>query len=107
MKAQKFLSLFLLIGIFFIVSCKGNNFEKALAYQTDGEYEKAIDYYGRAINKNDNAAEAEKKCSICCTSLKKVDRFEDVGPNYFELAPYYGTRNIYICSVCTSCQNYC
>lgn len=60
MKAQKFLSLFLLIGIFFIVSCKGNNFEKALAYQTDGEYEKAIDYYGRAINKNDNAAEAEK-----------------------------------------------
>lgn len=60
MKTQKVLSLFLLIGVFFIVSCKGNNFEKGLAYQTDGEYEKAIDYYGKAIDKNDNAAEAEK-----------------------------------------------
>ncbi len=60
MKAQKILSLFLLISLFFIVSCKGNNFEKALAYQTDGEYEKAIDFYNRAIQKNDNAAEAEK-----------------------------------------------
>lgn len=60
MKVQKFLSLFLLISLFFIVSCKGNNFEKALAYQTDGEYEKAIDFYNKAIQKNDNAAEAEK-----------------------------------------------
>ena len=60
MKVQKFLSLFLLISLFFVVSCKGTYFEKALSYQTDGEYEKAIDYYGKAIEKGDNAAEAEK-----------------------------------------------
>lgn len=73
MKVQKFSSLFLLIGLFFITSCGGNNFEKALAYQTDGEYEKAIEYYSKAIDKNDNAAEAEKNIGDIYFSHEQYD----------------------------------
>ena len=73
MKVQKFLSLSLLISLFFVVSCKGNYFEKALAYQTDGEYEKAIEYYSKAIDKKDNAAEAEKNIGDIYFSHNQYD----------------------------------
>ncbi len=60
MKIQKILVLFLIACMPIVVSCKGDYFDKAVAYQNDGEYEKAIDFYNRAISENDHVADSEK-----------------------------------------------
>lgn len=57
---NKILGLFFIACMFFIVSCGDSYFEKAMSYQNDGEYEKAIDFYNRAIDKNDHIADSEK-----------------------------------------------
>lgn len=57
---NKILGLFFIACMFFIVSCGDSYFEKAVSYQNDGEYEKAIDFYNRAIDKNDHIADSEK-----------------------------------------------
>lgn len=60
MKIQKILVLFLIACMPIVISCKGDYFDKAVAYQNDGEYEKAIDFYNRAISENDHVADSEK-----------------------------------------------
>jgi len=57
---NKILGLFFIACMTFIVSCGDSYFEKAVSYQNDGEYEKAIDFYNRAIDKNDHIADSEK-----------------------------------------------
>ncbi len=57
---NKVLSLFLIVCMALIVSCGDSYFDKAVSYQNDGEYEKAIDFYNRAIYKNDHIADSEK-----------------------------------------------
>ncbi|WP_372518944.1 HEAT repeat domain-containing protein [Candidatus Ruminimicrobiellum ovillum] len=60
MKIQKFVVLFLMACMPIVISCKGDYFDKAVSYQNDGEYEKAIDFYNRAIDENDHVADSEK-----------------------------------------------
>lgn len=58
MKKIKYLFLCLL---FVVCSCnKQSDFDRAVAYQNDGEYEKAVKYYDFAIQKGENIAIAEK-----------------------------------------------
>ena len=57
---NKFLGFFVVICMALIVSCGDGYFDKALSYQNDGEYEKAIDFYNKAIDKNDHIADSEK-----------------------------------------------
>jgi len=57
---QRFLVLFLVVSMSVIISCGESYFDKAISYQTDGEYEKAIDFYNRAIDRNDHVADSEK-----------------------------------------------
>ena len=60
MKIQKILVLFLIVCMPIVISCKGDYFDKAISYQNDGEYEKAIDFYNKAIDENDHVADSEK-----------------------------------------------
>ena len=53
-----FVSVFCFVFIF--ISCGTSDFQKALSYQNDAEYEKALEFYAKAISKNDNVAQAEK-----------------------------------------------
>lgn len=47
--------------LFFIVSCnQQSNFDKALAYQNDAEYDRAKEFYNIAIKKGERVAESEK-----------------------------------------------
>ena len=65
---KKISGLFFLFSLFFIFGCDSNNlyFEKAVSYQKDGEYQKAIECYNKAITNNDHVAEAEKNLADLC-----------------------------------------
>lgn len=53
-----FVSVFCFSFVF--ISCGSSDFQKALSYQNDAEYEKALDSYDKAISKNENVAQAQK-----------------------------------------------
>lgn len=53
-----FASVFCFVFIF--IACGTSDFQKAVSYQNDAEYEKALEFYKKAISKNENVAQAEK-----------------------------------------------
>ena len=61
MNFKKNISLVVLFFLFFLIGCnKQSNFDKALSYQNDAEYDKAIEFYNTAIEKGERVAESEK-----------------------------------------------
>ena len=46
--------------IFLLISCGTSNFEQGVFYQENGEYDKALQFYEKAISKKENVAQAEK-----------------------------------------------
>lgn len=61
MNSKKFISLFISFSLFLVVGCnRQSSFDKALSYQNDAEYGKAIEYYNMSIQKGEKVAESEK-----------------------------------------------
>ena len=61
MNSKKFISLFVSFSLFLVIGCsRQSSFDKALSYQNDAEYSKAIEYYNMSIQKGEKVAESEK-----------------------------------------------
>jgi len=75
MKKLKYLiSSILCLSTFLICSCgKQSNFDKAVLYQNDGEYNRAIKFYKIAIKEKDHSDVAEKNLGDIYFSKNKYD----------------------------------
>ena len=61
MKSKQLVSLLVSFSFFLIVGCsRQSSFERALSYQGDAEYGRAIEYYNISIRKGERVAESEK-----------------------------------------------
>ncbi|MFA7074334.1 MAG: HEAT repeat domain-containing protein [Endomicrobiaceae bacterium] len=60
MKNNFKLFCFLFFSVCFLCSCGNSNFKKAVEYQADGEYEKAITFYKKSIEAGKDVALCEK-----------------------------------------------
>lgn len=75
MGKARLLGLALFTTIFFICGCSGkSNYERAFAYQNDGEYNKAIVFYNSAIRKGEKVALCHKNLGDIFFGDKKYDR---------------------------------
>ena len=54
------LRFFAFICCFFLISCGASDFQKAVNYQKDTEYDKALEFYNKSISKKQNVAESQK-----------------------------------------------
>lgn len=74
MKIIKYLNLFVCVSLLFVCSCtKQSDFDKAVLYQNDGEYGKAIKSYKLAIKNKENVAVAEKNLGDIYFSQNKYE----------------------------------
>ncbi len=51
---------FIFCFVFLFISCGTSNFDQAVIYQENAEYDKALEFYEKAISKKENVAQAEK-----------------------------------------------
>nr|MCR4662769.1 hypothetical protein [Endomicrobiaceae bacterium] len=74
MNIIKVIGLFFCAALFFIVGCKQESyFDKALAYQNDAEYDRAVEFYYKAIEQGDRVAESEKNIGDICLGDRNYD----------------------------------
>ncbi len=85
---KKIVALTLFSALFFICGCGGESaFSKAEAYQKDGEYQKAIEYYKTAIDNRERVAESEKRLGDIFFGDKKYDEALERYKNSIEIEP--------------------
>ncbi len=74
MSLKKSIKLSMFITLLFCFGCsQQSSFDKALSYQNDAEYNKAIGYYKLAIKKGERVAESEKNIGDIFFGGKKYD----------------------------------
>lgn len=74
MSKTRLLGLALFTTILFVCGCGGkSNYERAFAYQNDGEYNKAIVFYNAAIRKGEKVAFCHKNLGDIFFGDKKYD----------------------------------
>lgn len=85
---KKIVALTLFSALFFICGCGGESaFTKAVSYQKDGEYQKAIEYYKHAIENKERVAESEKRLGDIFFGDKKYDEAIEHYKNSIEIEP--------------------
>jgi len=85
---KKIAALTLFSALFFICGCGGeSNFTKAVAYQKDGEYQRAIEYYKLAIKDRERVAESEKHLGDIYFGDKNYDEAIEHYKNSIETEP--------------------
>lgn len=74
MNLKNFINLIIFSAVFFIFGCnQQSDFDRALAYQNDAEYSKAIEFYNMAIQKGERVAESEKNLGDIFFGDRKYD----------------------------------
>ena len=79
MNIKKYFYLAAFICVFFICSCGETNFNKAVSYQNDGEYGKAVEFYKKSIAERKNVSISEKNLGDIFFA---EGRYEDAFKNY-------------------------
>lgn len=79
MMIKKYFYLLAFCSVIFICSCGDSNFNKAVAYQNDGEYAKAVEFYKKSIDDKKNVALSEKNLGDIFFAEGK---YEDAFKNY-------------------------
>ena len=87
MPLKKIVSLFVFASLFFVLGCGESNFNKAVSYQKDGEYQKAIEYYNLAIENKEKMAESEKSLGDIFFGEKNYEEAIEHYHNSLEIDP--------------------
>ena len=88
MSLKRIVSLFISFLFLSFFGCnQQSNFDKALSYQKDAEYNKAIEFYYMSIQKGDRVAESEKNLADIFFGDKKYDKAFEHYKNSLEIDP--------------------
>ena len=75
MNLKRSITLSLFVTLFFFLGCnQQSSFDRALSYQKDAEYNKAINFYKISIKKGERIAESEKNIGDIFFGDKKYDK---------------------------------
>ena len=92
---KKILNLFLFTTLIFLCSCNSqSNFNKAVAYQKDGEYQRAIEYYKLSIEHKEKIAESEKNLGDIYFGDKNFEESLKHYKNSIELGYYIALKTV-------------